>query len=341
MANPAEGYESYMVPTLFGPCARILIQAVDPKSGERVLDVGCGTGLVACEVASRLGATGALAGVDLSANMLAVARATRLTVILLSTLLQAQLAFAKRMPPVKVDPVVYEGVRYVAPNDDGRRGYIEAWNVGTNKKAWELTLFTNRIDPNLEEDVQWVFIKALSIQDGRLIVTSERRKTYQVDVNTKEITQSDLRSASSPGAIREVPDAVKKALTNGSLAKRYDLSFRVNPSYLEGDFNGDGKMDVAVLVKERSTGKLGIAIVHGTTEKVTILGAGIGIGNGGDDFAWMDSWQVYSKTRAAHATGETAVPHLRADALLVEKSEAASALIYWNGKRYVWSQQGE
>jgi hypothetical protein len=115
----------------------------------------------------------------------------------------------------------------------------------------------------------------------------------------------------------------------------------MKPSYLEGDFNGDGKMDVAVLVKARSTGKLGIAIVHGTTKKVTILGAGIGIGNGGDDFEWMDSWQVYSKTRAAHASGETSVPHLRSDALLVEKSEAASALIHWNGKRYVWSQQGD
>jgi len=75
MANPAEGYESYMVPTLFAPCARILIQAADPKPGERVLDVGCGTGIVAREVASRLGATGAVTAVDLSANMLAVARA--------------------------------------------------------------------------------------------------------------------------------------------------------------------------------------------------------------------------------------------------------------------------
>jgi lysylphosphatidylglycerol synthetase-like protein (DUF2156 family) len=55
----------------------------------------------------------------------------------------------------------------------------------------------------------------------------------------------------------------------------------------------------------------------------------------------MDSWQVYSKTRAAHAASESSVPHLRGDALLVEKSEAASALIYWNGKRYVWSQQGD
>jgi ubiquinone/menaquinone biosynthesis C-methylase UbiE len=75
MANPAEGYESYMVPTLFAPCARILIQAADPKPGERVLDVGCGTGIVAREVASRLGATGAVTGIDLSANMLTVARA--------------------------------------------------------------------------------------------------------------------------------------------------------------------------------------------------------------------------------------------------------------------------
>jgi predicted TPR repeat methyltransferase len=75
MANPAEGYESYMVPTLFAPCARILIQEADPKPGERVLDLGCGTGIVAREVASRLGTTATVTAVDLSANMLAVAGA--------------------------------------------------------------------------------------------------------------------------------------------------------------------------------------------------------------------------------------------------------------------------
>ena len=257
------------------------------------------------------------------------------------TLLMAQLGSAKRLTPAKVDPVVYEGIRYVAPNDDGRRGYVEAWDVGTNKKVWELTIFTNRIDSNLEEDVQWVFITALHIQDGRLMVTTERGGTYQVDLKTKEIAQSDSRSAPSAESISDLPDAVKKALTNGSTGEKHALSFRIKPSYLEGDFNGDGKMDTAVLVEERSTGKLGIAIVHGTTGKVTVLGAGIAIGNGGDDFEWMDSWKVYSKTHAARPREKTSVPSFRGDALLVEKSEAASALIYWNGKKYVWSQRGD
>src|SRR6267142_5605844 len=158
---------------------------------------------------------------------------TRLTVILLLTLLVPQLASAKRSGPGRVDSVISEGIRYVAPNDDGRRGYIEAWNVGTNKKLWELTIFTNGIDPNLEEDVQWVFIKSLNIQNGRLMVTSESGKTYQLDVNTKAIAQPDSQSSPSPGAIRDVPDAVKKALTNGSPGKEYDLSFRINPTSKE------------------------------------------------------------------------------------------------------------
>jgi hypothetical protein len=37
------------------------------------------------------------------------------------------MACAKRLPPLKADAMIYEGIRYVAPNDDGCRGYIEAW----------------------------------------------------------------------------------------------------------------------------------------------------------------------------------------------------------------------
>ena len=138
-----------------------------------------------------------------------------------------------------------------------------------------------------------------------------------------------------------IPEPVERAIIHGPLAKKYEVSFRLNPFYLRGDFNGDGKIDVAVLVKQRSTGKSGIAIVHGGTSKVTILGAGTAVGNGGDDFEWMDTWQIYSKTSVASGGDGKNAPHLRGDALLVGKSEAASALIYWNGKRYVWFQHGD
>lgn len=74
-SNPAETYESYMVPTLFAPWASRLIQAAGPRSGERVLDVGCGTGIVARRVAPVVGTTGTVDALDLNPNMLAVARA--------------------------------------------------------------------------------------------------------------------------------------------------------------------------------------------------------------------------------------------------------------------------
>jgi hypothetical protein len=70
--------------------------------------------------------------------------------------------------------VIHQGIRYIAPNDDGRRAYIEVWDVQTNKKLWDLTIFKNPIDPNLEEDVQWVFIRTLGVRDGALLATIER-----------------------------------------------------------------------------------------------------------------------------------------------------------------------
>ncbi len=113
-------------------------------------------------------------------------------------LLVPSLALAKRVAPAKVEPVTYQGVRYIAPNDDGRRAYIEARDVQTDKKLWDLTIFTNRIDPTIEEDVQWVFIKALNIRDGALIVTSERDKIYRVDLKAKTVRQSEWPNSGLP-----------------------------------------------------------------------------------------------------------------------------------------------
>ena len=69
-----------------------------------------------------------------------------------AALLLPSLALAKRVAPAEIKPVVHQGVRYIAPNDDGHRAYIEARDVQTNKKLWDLTILVNRIDPKLEED---------------------------------------------------------------------------------------------------------------------------------------------------------------------------------------------
>lgn len=72
--NPVETYESYWVPAMFGPWASRLVQSSDPRPGERVLDVGCGTGIVARQAAVRVAPGGTVSGLDISPDMLAVAR---------------------------------------------------------------------------------------------------------------------------------------------------------------------------------------------------------------------------------------------------------------------------
>lgn len=74
MSNPAQTYESYMVPTLFGPWASQLIERARPHPGERVLDVACGTGVVARRARSLVGPSGKVVGLDLNPHMLTVAR---------------------------------------------------------------------------------------------------------------------------------------------------------------------------------------------------------------------------------------------------------------------------
>src|SRR5215471_371474 len=69
-----ENYERYLVPTIFSPWAAHLVDFAAPQLGERVLDVACGTGIVARLVAGRVGPEGRVIGLDSSPAMLAVAR---------------------------------------------------------------------------------------------------------------------------------------------------------------------------------------------------------------------------------------------------------------------------
>jgi ubiquinone/menaquinone biosynthesis C-methylase UbiE len=72
----AEAYEAAFVPAFFAQWAPILCDAAGVARGERILDVACGTGIVARTAADRIGAA-SVVGVDLNEAMLTVARRVR------------------------------------------------------------------------------------------------------------------------------------------------------------------------------------------------------------------------------------------------------------------------
>lgn len=75
VGNFAESYEKYFVPTLGLPHAVDLVAEADLRHGEKVLDVGCGTGIVSRLAAERVGSAGKVVGLDANAEMLDTARA--------------------------------------------------------------------------------------------------------------------------------------------------------------------------------------------------------------------------------------------------------------------------
>lgn len=72
--NAAEVYEEFFVPALFQQWPSRVTDAAEIQPGQRVLDVACGTGVLARTVADRVGSTGAVVGLDVNEGMLAVAQ---------------------------------------------------------------------------------------------------------------------------------------------------------------------------------------------------------------------------------------------------------------------------
>jgi hypothetical protein len=103
--------------------------------------------------------------------------------ILTATLLMlaiASPALAKRLPPPVVKPVIAQGIKYIAPNDQGTIGHVQAFDLKTKKKIWDKVIYRVKLRRTLEEDVQWVFIKSLEVKGDRLLVVNEKGQKYAV-----------------------------------------------------------------------------------------------------------------------------------------------------------------
>jgi ubiquinone/menaquinone biosynthesis C-methylase UbiE len=72
--NAAENYEKYFVPVIGRPFGIDLVDDARLRPGERVLDIACGTGIIARLVAERVAPTGSVSALDVNAAMLSMAR---------------------------------------------------------------------------------------------------------------------------------------------------------------------------------------------------------------------------------------------------------------------------
>ena len=70
----SEVYQRHLVPALFQPWTRPMLEAANVGEGMRIADIACCTGAVARAAACRVGARGFVAAVDANEGMLRVAR---------------------------------------------------------------------------------------------------------------------------------------------------------------------------------------------------------------------------------------------------------------------------
>ena len=136
----ADAYERHMVPAFFGPFAERLIELAAPRHADRVLDVACGTGIVARRIAPQVGR---VTGLDLNAGMLEAARAAEPAI----DWLEAD-ACALPLPDASFDLVLcQQGVQFLPDRGLGLREMhrvlapggrlaVSVWRAAVHSPGW-------------------------------------------------------------------------------------------------------------------------------------------------------------------------------------------------------------
>ena len=132
-------------------------------------------------------------------------------------------------------------------------------------------------------------------------------------------------------------------------SEEFSFEPQMNPYYLRGDFDGDGRNDVAAWVRRISDGRRGLAIVHATLDAFHLFGAGEPLwpemsGTAGDpgNAFWVISWRVLpvgyveqSLYTTNESIGVRAGEPFRFEHEAIEFYYDKSAFVlYWSGGRY-------
>lgn len=95
-------------------------------------------------------------------------------------------SLAKRVQPKPVAPVVYAGIKYAA-GGNGVDEYVVASDASSGKPLWMVRVAHNEHDPDMEQDVQDVYITDLKVAKRTLRVRDEKSRCYSLDLITKRV----------------------------------------------------------------------------------------------------------------------------------------------------------
>lgn len=131
-----------------------------------------------------------------------------------------------------------------------------------------------------------------------------------------------------------VPPWFLERLATAGMSDVYNIAYDVsNPFYLRGDWDGDGQADLAVRVRHRASGDTRIAFARRAAASIDMLSEG--------DWTSTFVWRVHARgERIGHGVGGDP-PVLQGEAVYLEKPEAASLILYWNGARLLRYQLGD
>jgi hypothetical protein len=134
--------------------------------------------------------------------------------------------------------------------------------------------------------------------------------------------------------------------------KKFEKNYRratfIKPPFLQADFSGDRKADVAILIERKSDQKKGVLILFAQSDKSFIIGSGNELSNAGDDFEWAGTWEVFTEKETYETTfteeGDVAGGReikLDRPAISIWQEEGSGGLIYFNGRKFIWIHQGD
>ena len=119
-------------------------------------------------------------------------RCLTVTVMALMVCLASTSAFAKRGAPVAVASVRHGEIEFRVKHESGHGylpGFVEAWDTAKDGQVWFRQIYVIRRDPDLEGDVQDVFITGIQMIADRnvLEITNERGGVFELNLDTLEV----------------------------------------------------------------------------------------------------------------------------------------------------------